>query len=376
MLDVLRDTISFFLKNLLQIIFIILPVAVLNIVLDYSLAYALQTRMLSTVVDLFFYPLYSGSLIIFFSKSMNGEKWNLRTLYFGNIPFYSRLFLVGIVSEALLLIGLMICIIPGLIISAKLSFAKFYVVLENDTAPLALKKSWTHTREYTWPIIGSMTILFIPLMLITLLDGWLGKLRGPLSSPVIKCSIKVYYTIFTVLFFRFFCLFTSKNIGHSTTFKTNDDIIVPVPVTEVLPKADTQEKTIKSHKLQISLTEFSTQSQTLICIFILWWISAWTSGEFFMLPLIGISLLVFSIVAIFQIVNIFPGNFLFNLKVIPSVLSFDNTQFYWLYLIVYWYLFFFLHTVTVVTRKYHWFLFLAAFLILTAHGCDSRVPFH
>ena len=301
MSEILKDTISFFFRNILSITYIILPIALLNIIIFNLLPYILYAKIpqfaqysfLISIKDFFFSPIYTGALIFLFSNILAGEQWTLKESLKTSLRFYPYLFLVGFIYKVSVSIGLLICIIPGLLFAARFSIAGFLVVLEGHKPILSLKQSWELTQKYTWLIAGSISVFCFPLILASFFSHPLEKLlrEGILFSALIYFVIILYKSSFTVLFFRFFCLISSKKNADSAAPKealesikldTFDGSPSWLPHTIIQIRNE-----IKRQKFAIFLAKFPSRKQVMVCIFILWWLSAWTSGEFLMLPIIS-----------------------------------------------------------------------------------------
>lgn len=118
--------------------------------------------------------------------------WKILGLYF----FASLLYIV--VTSA----GFVLLIIPGIILSIRLSLYPFIIIDENLKPVPALKKSFTMTKNYFWPLLGLSIILSIinflglllfgigllltvPLCLFSMVYVY-EKLKVPASSPAIN----------------------------------------------------------------------------------------------------------------------------------------------------------------------------------------------
>ncbi len=91
--------------------------------------------------------------------------------------FYTRsilnFFLVSLVRSFIVIIGFILLIIPGIILSIKLQFAEYLVVDKNKGVVDALNGSWEMTRGVKWNLFlfGILIFLINLLGLIALLVG-------------------------------------------------------------------------------------------------------------------------------------------------------------------------------------------------------------
>jgi uncharacterized membrane protein len=70
--------------------------------------------------------------------------------------------------SALVAIGMVLLVVPGLIALVKLAWVPYLVVDERLDAVAAVRESWERTRGHGWTIFG-IFLLAIPLMLVGLL---------------------------------------------------------------------------------------------------------------------------------------------------------------------------------------------------------------
>lgn len=388
MSTILKDTISFFFRNIFDIVFVVLPIALLQILIDFSLGYVLYANNLqsaphlfsSSFTDLLFSPIYTGALIFLFSKILTGEKWTLKESLKTSLRFYPYLFVIRLIYNFSISVGLFFCIIPGLIFAARFSIAGFFVVLEGYKPNLALKQSWALSKNYTWTFIGSICVFSIPLILAIFFYQPLSILlrKGILISALFDFIITIYKSAFIALFFRFFCLISSKETTESDAIgkKIDNGKLDELNISRswLSNKIVRISNEIKRRKFKIFLDGFTSRKQAIFFIFLLWWLSSLTSGEFLMLPFISMSTLFFGPIAIAFIIQFFPANIFVNLGIIPDMDSFNDLSLAWFYIIIYWCLFIILHYLTISRRKYIYLLLLAIFLILTAHSCAERMP--
>ncbi|WP_346858308.1 hypothetical protein [uncultured Draconibacterium sp.] len=89
-----------------------------------------------------------------FLKAMRDEEADLKLLFDGFKTKYLNIVLANLIVVALVLIGFIMLIIPGIIVLCRLSFVSFLVMDKDLDAMKAVEKSWQMTRGYGWTIFG------------------------------------------------------------------------------------------------------------------------------------------------------------------------------------------------------------------------------
>lgn len=107
-----------------------------------------------------FLPVLNFGKDFIFLKAVRDQEADLRILFEGFRTKYLNIILANLIVFALVLLGTMMLIIPGIIVWCRLVFVS-YLVMDKDMEPMkAVEKSWQMTRGYGWTIFG-MTILSI-----------------------------------------------------------------------------------------------------------------------------------------------------------------------------------------------------------------------
>lgn len=95
-----------------------------------------------------------------FLKAMRDEEANLITLFDGFKNQYLNIILANLIVSALVIIGLIMLIIPGIIIACRLAFVSFLVMDKNLEPMKAVEKSWQMTKGHGWTIFFMAIISF------------------------------------------------------------------------------------------------------------------------------------------------------------------------------------------------------------------------
>lgn len=114
----------------------------------FSLAYLL----------LLFAPIDYGSAFVFL-KAVRNEKFEVKDMFL-SFENYLNVVLANLLVWAIIGIGIVLFVVPGIIFACKLAFVK-YLVMEREMDPVdAVKESWRMTTGHAWNIflIGFLAI--------------------------------------------------------------------------------------------------------------------------------------------------------------------------------------------------------------------------
>ena len=120
-------------------------------------------HMIATVYWLLIVPVvrYGGDWM--FLRFMRDERPNVADLFQGFKQGYLNIVLANLLVVAIVGIGLVLLIVPGIIFACRLSFVP-YLVMDKGLDPVgAIEKSWFMTRGHGWRIFG-MYLLSIVLV--------------------------------------------------------------------------------------------------------------------------------------------------------------------------------------------------------------------
>ena len=93
------------------------------------------------------------------------------------------------------IIGTILFIIPGVILSIWLTFAIFVFILENKNIIEAIKRSYNLARGWSWAILGRLVFL----LLIASIIAFIGVI--PVTGFVVASILTVLFSIVTVFYF-------------------------------------------------------------------------------------------------------------------------------------------------------------------------------
>jgi succinate dehydrogenase hydrophobic anchor subunit len=173
---IVADALYFFKSNLVQIGSLCLPwllvvAAVENLIIstgDPSQGLG-PLFLLAWVFKLLIYPIYTAALILLMAKRARGQQPDNKELLSSALQIWQPFFIVHVIGAGLSILGLMLFVIPGIYVAVRLSFAEFYLTLENIKPVEAIQKSFQATKPYFFQILLLLALFFIPLGMLNLI---------------------------------------------------------------------------------------------------------------------------------------------------------------------------------------------------------------
>ena len=107
-----------------------------------------------------FMPIIKYGEHFLFLKAMRDDEADLKTLFEGFKTQYLNIVLANLIVVALVILGFVMLIIPGIIIACRLAFVSYLVMDKNMEAMKAVEKSWQMTKGHGWTIFGMAIISF------------------------------------------------------------------------------------------------------------------------------------------------------------------------------------------------------------------------
>jgi uncharacterized membrane protein len=105
---------------------------------------------------------YGGDLL--YLRGIRDEKMDITVLFEGFKKNYLKIILANLLTFAIIGMGFIFLIVPGIIFACRLAFVSF-LVMDKELEPLAaIEKSWELTRGHGWKIFG-MALLAIPIFI-------------------------------------------------------------------------------------------------------------------------------------------------------------------------------------------------------------------
>lgn len=132
---------------------------------------------------------YGGSYL--FLKAARNQDFEIKEMFNG-FNNYLNVVLAHLLASAIIALGFVMLIIPGIIAACRLAFVP-YLVMDRDMEPIAaVEKSWQMTRGHGWKVFG-MGLLVIPIVLLGLLMLIVGII--PAVMWISTAFASLYYAV-------------------------------------------------------------------------------------------------------------------------------------------------------------------------------------
>ncbi len=127
---------------------------------DFPMLLFFPIALLGLAYKFLFMPVlsYGGDLI--FLQAMRDEEVDIKTLFEGFKTKYLNIILANLIVVALVILGFVMLIVPGVIVLCRLAFVSFLVMDKNMEPMKAIEKSWQMTRGHGWTIFGMLILSF------------------------------------------------------------------------------------------------------------------------------------------------------------------------------------------------------------------------
>ena len=209
-LEVLRDSLYFFKRNLGQIVQLCLPLVIFEALLQQVVDHSTEPDSfpgISVIVGLLVYPLYTAALILFLDARSRGESPRNRDLLAMAASLWPRFALLTALNTVLILLGLSLYFLPGIYLMVTLAFGEYLLVLRGMAPLAAMKESLRMTQGHFLRILLCILCVMGPLWLLK--GATLAAYPEP-QNPVISLlidSAHSFLQLFTsVVLFRLFML--------------------------------------------------------------------------------------------------------------------------------------------------------------------------
>lgn len=168
---VLIDSLSFFVGHFRQILSLCLPFILVDAFAGIWLGSwesdAMNRRWMlpnpSTILSFLIYPIYTAALILYMQQCARKHvQGHVQTLKVALSYYYRPLLLVAMAELAVISIGLMLFVLPGVWIMVRLLLSEFYVVVHRQPVDQALKSSFEATRRPFWAILFLFAVAVAP----------------------------------------------------------------------------------------------------------------------------------------------------------------------------------------------------------------------
>ena len=116
--------------------------------------------LIGLAYSILFKPVIDYGEQYMFLKAVRGEEAEIKLLIEGFRTKYLNIILANLIVFALVMIGFIMLIIPGIIIACRLAFVS-YLIMDKDLEPIkAIEKSWQMTKGHGWTIFFMAIVSF------------------------------------------------------------------------------------------------------------------------------------------------------------------------------------------------------------------------
>ena len=105
-------------------------------------------------------PLRYGAALLFLKTTRN-TSFEIKELFNAFYNYYMNVVLAGLLTGAIIGIGIFLLVVPGIIFACRLAFVP-YLVMDKKLDPVkAVEESWRLTKGYGWRIFGLGLLSFL-----------------------------------------------------------------------------------------------------------------------------------------------------------------------------------------------------------------------
>ena len=210
-LDAYKFTNSLFLGNASKFLIVVFPAFVLQFFVYLAFAsvpgneFGTTTSLASNGQQILtnLISVYALPLAILLIDDIHKERSRSISNYFIHATFFFfKILFISLITLFAVVFGLILLILPGFYVSARLLFAPFLAVLTNSGILDSIKKSFEMTEEKGWQVLGYVLAVVLPLMLIMI---FILIIPGEFLIPQ---NMHAYMAIVFSLSFLFYVYFT------------------------------------------------------------------------------------------------------------------------------------------------------------------------
>jgi hypothetical protein len=209
-LDVLRDSLYFFKRNLGQIVQLCLPLVIFEALLQQVVDHSTEPDSfpgISVIVGLLVYPLYTAALILFLDARSRGESPRNRELLAMAASLWPRFALLTALNTVLILLGLSLYFLPGIYLMVTLAFGEYLLVLRGLAPLAAMKESLRVTKGHFLRILLCILCVMGPLWVLKGMTlAAYPEPQNPVVSVLIDSAHSFLQLFTSVVLFRLFML--------------------------------------------------------------------------------------------------------------------------------------------------------------------------
>ena len=125
-------------------------------------------QIISAAYALLLLPVFTYGGDLLYLRGIRNEEVDLSELFVGFREKYVNIVLANLLKFAIIGMGFVLLIIPGIILACRLVFVSFLVMDKGLDPIAAVEKSWQMTKGHGWKIFG-MGLLAIPVFIAGIL---------------------------------------------------------------------------------------------------------------------------------------------------------------------------------------------------------------
>ena len=127
---------------------------------DWPMLFLIPIALFGLAYAFLFQPIISYGEKYLFLNAMRDEYPDLKILFEGFKTKYLNIVLANLIVFALVMIGIVMLLIPGIIIACRLAFVPYLVMDKDLDAMKAVEKSWHMTKGHGWTIFFMAILSF------------------------------------------------------------------------------------------------------------------------------------------------------------------------------------------------------------------------
>jgi hypothetical protein len=207
---IFTDAAFFFRKNLNQIAVLCLPWLFAGALVEHFFVTNQEAFgdkplfFLAWAFNLLVYPIYTAALILLMAQQAEGRRPTNQALLVEAFKRWQPLLILHLLGSLLAGFGILLFVLPGIWVMVRLSFAEFYLVLDDLNPIEAIQKSIQTTKKH-WRVIFFLMLMFLfPVAGLTFLFGQMSpdNPQVELIATIAGLAASFYMLFVDVLIFR------------------------------------------------------------------------------------------------------------------------------------------------------------------------------
>ncbi len=157
--EIMKDYFLNFFLLLLVLWLVSMPLWLLQLTAGHNTAGAILVTVVGIGYVFLLYPVFDFASKYLFLQGVRREHVDVKNILRG-FDFYLNIILANLLMSALIAIGFLALIVPGIIVACRLAFVPYLVMDKNLDAIAAIEESWRMTKGYGWTIFGMGVVSF------------------------------------------------------------------------------------------------------------------------------------------------------------------------------------------------------------------------